>query len=278
MLPELVGPRTLALQAGIGAASGTEALFVNPAALAAQRRYTVDAMYLTDRRSGDLDSKAKRQDWLASSVVDNSSTSVAAGFAYARAWKGLETGTVLRLGLAGSLTDGLMLGVQGNYVDLRGADRVKTTINMDAGVLYRVTKSISLGAAGYNLISSKHHELLPRGFGAGFTWGWGSSLQIMGDWRVDLDRQQCEYPAGVCERTGKKKTNRYGLGAEYLFDNAVPVRAGFEIDDTSKTKWWSAGVGYVSTRAAVDLGYRQSLSNSNARTIGIAVRVFVPSE
>jgi hypothetical protein len=267
MLPDLTGPRMLALGAGVGAAEGTEALFVNPAALAAKKRYSVDAMYLTDRRPG-LDGKAARQDWLASSVVDNSTTQVAAGFAYAKPWKGLESGMVLRLGLAGTVTEGLLVGVQGNYVDLGGADRVKSTFNMDAGVLYQVTKMVSVGAAGYNLIHTKHDQTLPQAFGAGFTAGW-QSLRLVGDWRFDLDRTNPD---------GKKRTSRYGGGLEYLFDNAVPVRAGFEIDDTSKTKWWSAGLGYVSNRMAVDVGYRQSLTRSDARTVSVALRVFVPNE
>ncbi len=269
-VPDLTGPRTLALQGGVGAATGTEALFLNPAALAARKRYTVDAFYLTDRRP-DLTDVARRQDYFGGSVMDSSTTALAAGFAYARALEGVETGPLLRLGLAAPVSKGLFLGLQGNYFDLRGAEHVSSTVNVDAGLMYQVTGKVSIGAAAYNLVHTRHHQVEPQGVGAGFALGSDSSLQLVGDWRMDFDR--------VRKADGRpKKTNRYGLGAEYLFDNAVPLRAGFQVDDISRTKWWSLGAGWVSSRLAVDLGYRQSTTDPQARTVEIALRVFVPSE
>ncbi len=41
-LPDLVGPRSLALSASIGVAAGNEGIFVNPAAIAARRRYSIE--------------------------------------------------------------------------------------------------------------------------------------------------------------------------------------------------------------------------------------------
>ncbi len=272
LVPDLTAPRLRSLQAGVGAATGTEALFVNPAALAARKRYTVDATYLTDRRPG-LEGKARRQDYFGSSVMDSNTTAVAAAFAYARAVKGVETGTLLRLGLAGPVTQGLFAGLQANYFDLRGADRIASAVNLDAGLLYQLTTKVSVGASGYNLLPSKHHALEPQGFGLGFAAGSDTSLQLTGDWRIDTARARREDGSA-------KKTNRYALGAEYLLDNAIPVRAGFQVDDTSQphTKWWSVGVGWVSTRFAVDLGYRQSTTDPRARTVAGVVRVFVPNE
>ncbi len=269
MVPDLVGPRTLSLQAGVGLASGTESLFVNPAALAARTRYVADTFYLTDRRPG-LPGDAARQDYIGGTLADSSTTAVAAGLAYVRAWKGVETGTMLRLGVAGAVSEGFYVGLQGNYFDLHGAERVSSEFNLDAGIFYQVTRLVSVGGSAYNLLNSKHRELLPRGYGVGFAAGAETSVQLVGDWRYDLDRTQ--------PGTGKKKTNRYSIGLEYLFSGAVPLRAGFEVDDTSKTKWWSAGVGFVSSKLALDVGYRQSTTTASARTVGVALRVFVPSE
>ncbi|HTN54099.1 MAG TPA: hypothetical protein VML50_16950, partial [Anaeromyxobacter sp.] len=119
-VPDLVGPRVLSLQAGVGMATGTEALFINPAAIAARKRYTIDTFYLTDRRpelAGDL----QQQDYLGASVADSATTAVAAGLNYTRVLKGVENGTLIRLALAAPITQGLYLGVQGNYFDLHGA-------------------------------------------------------------------------------------------------------------------------------------------------------------
>ncbi len=280
MVPDLVGPRTLGLGAGVGSASGNEALFLNPAAIAARKRYTVDAFYLTDRRPG-LTGAARQQDYFGSAVADSISTPVAAGLAYVRSAKGLQTGTLLRLDLAGPLANGLFLGLQGNYFDLNGvkpnqpavsgSERIASTLNVDAGLFYQAAQYVSVGAAGYNLLSSKHRDYLPRGFGAGLAVGSETSLQVVADWHVDLDR-------ATNASGGKKSTNRYSVGAEYLASGAVPMRAGFEVDDTSKTKWWSLGIGLTSTKAALDVGYRQSTTDARAKTIGVALRVFVPNE
>jgi hypothetical protein len=269
-IPDLTGPRTLALEGGVGAATGSEAFFLNPAALAARKRYTVDALYLADRRS-DLTGTARAQDYFGGSISDSSTTAVAAGFSYVRALKGIETGTLLRLALAAPLARGLFLGVQGDYYDMHGVDHVSSTLNADVGLFYQVASKVSVGAAGYNLVANDHHQVSPLAFGVGFAAGTETSLQVIGDWRRDLERVR--NPDGSA-----KSTNRYSVGAEYLFISAVPVRGGFSVDDISKTKWWSLGVGWVSTRAAVDLGYRQSVTDSQARTLEVAVRVFVPAE
>jgi hypothetical protein len=291
-VPDLAGPRTLALQAGVGSATATEALFLNPAAISARRRYTVDAFYLTDRRPAPSSSQAppsgaspwRQQDDFGASVVDSISTPLAAGLAYVRDTRGVETGTLLRLALAGPIAQGLFLGVQGNYFDLSGNGstldsagvahpwpRVKSTLNLDAGLFYQANDKVSVGAAGYNLLSAKHREVLPRGFGVGAAVGSDTSLQVVADWHVDLDR--------VKNATGSSKsTSRFSAGLEYLVNGVLPLRVGYQIDDTSRTRWWSLGLGLTSTKAALDLGYRQSTTDARARTFGVAVRVFVPNE
>jgi len=295
-VPDLMGPRTLALQAGVGSASGTEALFLNPAAISARKRYTVDTFYLTDRRPG-LTLSERQQDELGASVVDSISTPVAAGLAYARMTKGVETGTLLRLALAGPIARGLFLGVQGNYYDLTGGTytdsytgpdpqtrqwpRIASTLNVDAGLFYQATPIVSVGVAGYNLLSAKHREVLPRGFGAGLAVGSDSSLQAVADWHIDLDRGDWVASRGdwVKNASGSaKSTNRFSAGLEYLVSGSMPFRAGYEIDGTSKTNWWSLGVGLTSTKAALDLGFRQSTTDPRAKTFAAAVRVFVPNE
>jgi len=234
-----------------------------------------DTFFLTDRRSGlpaGSPSGAGRQDWLGGAVADSSTTKLAAGLAYARALKGVETGTLIRLGLAGAVSEGMYLGLQGNYYDLHGATRVRNAFNLDAGLFYQVTQLVAVGGTAYNFLGAKseyRRQVMPRGFGAGIVAGRETSLQVVGDWRYDLDRTSPR---------GKKKTNRFSVGVEYLFNGAVPVRAGFQADETSKTSWWSAGAGYVSNRLALDVAYRQSTADPKARTIGVGLKVYVPSE
>ena len=115
-------------------------------------------------------------------------------------------------------------------------------------------------------ISNTQFCLLPAGS--------ETSLQVIGDWRMDPDQL-------VADRDGnvrKKTVHRYSVGAEYFFGGAVPVRGGFELDDATKQNWWSAGAGYVTTKLALDVSLRQSTSHPSARTYGIALRIFVPNE
>jgi hypothetical protein len=269
-IPDLVGTRTLALEGGVGLANQTEALFLNPAALAARKRFVVDSFYLTDRRPG-LPGDASRQDYFGGAVADSSTTPLAAGFGYTRAMHGVETGTLFRLGLAAPLSQGLYAGVQGNYFNLGGAAEISSEFNMDAGLFFQISPKVSLGAAGYNLLGSSHREFLPRGYAFGFAAGSETSLQVIGDWRIDLDRLKSA-------SGGYKAANRYSVGAEYLFANAVPVRAGFQIDDISRTKWWSVGAGYVTSRVSAEAAWRQSTTDPKARTVSLTFRVFVPNE
>ena len=276
----------------MGSASGNEAMFLNPAAIAARKRYTADTVYLTDRRP-ELTNDLRRQDYLAFTVADSATTAVAAGLSYVRVLQGLDTGNLVRLALAAQVGSGLSLGVQGNYFDLQGGQPVASQLNMDGGLFWQVTKMVSIGAAAYNFFYTKNREVLPRGYGAGFAVGSETSLQVVGDWHLDLDR--------VKDANGDSKaSNRYTVGAEYLVANAMPIRAGFGVDDiagfmcpavatpsskelcnssvTANTRWWSVGLGFVSTRFALDAGFRQSTTDPSARTFAVAARLFVPNE
>ena len=248
----------------MGGATGSEALFLNPAGIAARKRYTVDAFYLTDRRP-DLSDPERQQDYFGTAVVDSISTPVAAGMSWARESKGLETGTLLRLALAGNLYHGLYAGVQANYFDLQGLQQVSSNFNADAGLLFQVTKAISAGGAAYNLLANKHHDIEPRGYGFGISAGSDTSVQVMADYKIDLNRES-------------KTTHRYGIGAEYLLAGSVPIRAGYQVDDILKTRWWAAGLGYVTKVFAADVGFRQSTTDAQARTFTLALRLFLPNE
>jgi hypothetical protein len=46
------------------------------------------------------------------------------------------------------------------------------------------------------------------------------------------------------------------------------------IDETLDTKWWSIGAGLVSGNGGgVDVAYRQSVDDPNARVIAVAVKL-----
>jgi len=268
-LADLTGPRTLALAGATGLASGNDGIFVNPAATAARRRYSVDSLYAIDRRGSTTIGS-----YVGASVVDALSSSVAFSASWVHPLRGYQEGHVFSLGVAGSIMERLYLGAQGRWQLLDVAPTVPgdpgesiNVVTVDAGLLWEVSDYISLGASGFNLVPTGHEDTLPRSMGAGLAIGSDTSIRLVGDWRADFDR--------VKDAAGKPMTtNRYGIGLEAFLGNMVPLRGGYLIDETLDTTWWSAGIGLVTpTGVALDAGYRQSMEDPDARIMSISFKM-----
>jgi hypothetical protein len=256
-IPDLTGPRSLALGASIGVAAGNEGVFVNPAALAARRRYSVEALGLVERRGASTGAA-----FFGASVVDSVSAPVTAGFAYTRAAKGDYDGNLWHLALAGAVAEKLYLGGTVKHYAARSATDSVNAATVDAGFFWEPAELVSVGATGYNLIPVAHDLVAPRAFGAGLSVGSDQAFHVTADWRIDLDRTSAS-------------TNRYAVGAEVLLGNLVPVRAGWMKDETLGTQWGSVGAGLVSRQGvALDLGYRQSFDAGSAFEVGASLKVF----
>ena len=266
-LADMTGPRTLALGGGTGLASGNDGLFVNPGATAARKRYSVEGLFAVDRRGG-----ADAGKYVGASVVDALSAPVAASFAWVHPLEGFQGGNLLVGGLAGPVADRAWLGVQGRYLSIReedaaGAVTRVNAVTADAGLLWEVSDLLSVGVAGFNLVPTGHERSAPRSLAAGLAAGSDTSLKLTADWRADFDR--------VRDAAGKARTtNRYGLGMEIFLGDMVPIRAGWQKDETLDTSWWSAGAGLVAPNGlALDVAYRQSLTQADARQVVVALKL-----
>ncbi|BDG10450.1 PorV/PorQ family protein [Anaeromyxobacter paludicola] len=258
---DLGGIRALSLGGAFrGLTGGNEGIFLNAASLAAQKRYSLEAQFVTDRTGADTDAQ-----WLGLSVVDSAGASVAAGMAYTRFPAGKTQGNAYHLALATPIGESLFFGVTGKYFQVDGpGDRVRD-LNADAGLYWRVNSYLSLGAAGYNLLSSSHREQMPRGAGVGIALGDERSFHVVGDWRGDFDRKDA------------KLTNAWSGGVEYLLAEMFPLRAGFVSDDTLGGSFWTAGAGIVTAGGvALDVGYRQAVDDGSRRTVGVALKMMLP--
>jgi hypothetical protein len=255
--PDLVGPRALALSASIGVAAANEGIWVNPGAIAARKRYSIETIGYIDRRGALTDAR-----FYGGSVVDSLSSPVAGAISYLRSDEGPYQGNAWNGVLAGSIAQGFYLGVGGKYLSFRGPRNVSAG-TVDAGVFWQVADYVSLGAAGYNLVSVASPAVAPMGVGAGVGVGTDRSFQVTADWRADFDRAE-------------KTTNRWAVGAEVLLGELVPVRAGWMKDETLGGSWWSVGAGLVTRNGvALDFGYRQSTGASSARTIAATLKIFL---
>jgi hypothetical protein len=256
-VPDFMTARTLGLQASIGVAAGNEGIYVNPGAIAARKRYSIEGMALHDRRGAD---NADRL--YGASVVDSQTSSITAGVSYLHDQGLLSSGNLFHLALAGNLSEAFHLGVTGKLFNLHGETSTQAA-NLDAGAFWQIADLLSMGFAGYNLLSNGNRAVSPMGAGAGVAIGSDRTFQVTGDWRADFDRN-----AG-------KTTNRWSGGAEGLLANLVVLRGGFMRDETLDTSWWSAGVGFVTPGAALDVGYRQSTTDPTARQVAATLKVFV---
>ncbi len=265
-IPDLAGARTLGLSSGVGSALGNEGLYLNPGALAVQRRYSVDAGVLFDRRGA-----ATVDRFVGGSVVDSISAPMTAAVGYVNVGEGLYHGNFWTLGFAGPVVERFYLGATVKYLALAGPQEVRAA-TMDAGMLWQVADYVSVGAAGYNLVPIAKDLVAPRGVGAGIAIGTDRLFQITADWRADFDRGQLTSTTPDVRAT----KNRYGAGAELLLGDLVPLRGGFQVDEVLDTRWWSVGTGLVSKNGiALDVGYRQSVDAKTARQIAASLRVFM---
>jgi hypothetical protein len=255
-IPDIVGARMLGLSAGIGAAAANDGIYVNPGAIAARKRYAIEAGVFVDRRGSETVDR-----FIGGSAVDSMSSPVTAGVSYLRAQEGIYTGNVFHGALAGPLARNFFLGVSGKWLSVDGP-RPSSAATVDAGVLWQVSELVSVGGAGYNLVPIANDAIAPMGAGAGIAVGSDRSFQVTGDWRADFDR------------TGET-TNRYAAGAEVLLARLVPLRAGYMWDETLDTSWWSVGAGLVTSSVGLDVGYRQSVDATSARTIAATLKLFL---
>jgi hypothetical protein len=259
-IPDLVGARGVAMSAFRGVAAGNDLIFNNPAALAARRRYAIEAQWFLDR----VDTTTAFQAF-GLSVVDSELGSVAGGFAYTRVPSGQFQGNLFHVAAGFPVAQGFYLGATAKYFSLSSAlgERVRAA-NIDAAAFWQATSVLSIGVTGYNLLNSGHRtSVMPRALGAGVAIGDERKYQVVADWRGDFDRRG-------------KLTNLYAAGAEVLLADLVPLRAGYLRDETRNASFWSAGVGIVTgSGIAVDAAFRQGIDRSDDRTFAVGLKIFV---
>lgn len=254
---DVLSARSLALAAVRGAAIGNDAVWLNPAAMAARRRYSGEVYYAADR-----DGAAGSAGFYGVSVVDSETGPIAGGVAWTRIDFPGAVGNKWDLAAAGTVTKGLYLGVAGELLTLAGAERVRAG-NVHAGLFWEPVEYLALGVAGTNLVPTGHEALAPTGVAAGLSVGSDRSYYAAADWRGQWD------PLG-------KMRSTWAAGAELLVGDAFPVRVGWTRDEWRDGQWWSAGVGFVSAAGvAVDVSYRQAIGGGRNRVLAAGVKLFL---
>jgi hypothetical protein len=278
---EIELPRTAAMGGALRAFSNSlEALQNNPANLAATRVYHIggNAQFWTD---------ANRQSYGVSIVDSVVSRSRLAGGVSAN-WlfqdpdgvdrKGLD----VRFGLALPVSDKLLIGASGRYLDLsqdgypRGRDvlppsvassgldgrSIVKDITFDAGISVRPAPGLALSVVGQNL-TDPGHGFLPLLFGGGV--GYGSNLFTI---EADL----------VGDFTTYEETELRGMGGfEFLAAGQYPIRIGYRYDGGQSSHALSGGLGYAAREFSIDASLRHVLGDEGLTAIFIGLKYHVES-
>jgi hypothetical protein len=254
---DLTGARALGLSGYRAMPAGNEGMFVNPASIAARRRYSLELQYVFDAAGPFRDAHMA-----GISVVDSQLSPVAAGLAVTRLAAGESRGWAVHFATASPLSPGVFLGVGGKYLSIDAAENA-SGFATDAGLFWEVTPTFALGAVGYNLVGIGSAEQTPRGAGAGFSIGKDNGLRVAVDWRADFQRH------------GGDLTHAFAGGAEMLVARRFPLRAGFLADQTREGRFWSVGAGVVSdSGVAIDLGFHQDVKEPEHRAFAVGLKWF----
>jgi hypothetical protein len=255
--------RSMAMAAYRGLAGDNDAIFYNPAALAARKRFDLNLGGLLYRVGSDTDATM-----FGGSIVDSVSSPVTGGFSYNYVTTlGYKTdglsGGMTNTSAAFAIGDALFLGVTGTYLNIVSPLVKVNAITVTAGVFMQLGKLFSAGFVGYNLINTYHPDLLPLAMGGGVAVGPGDLFHVTGDWYR-------EYGANDLY------TDKWSAGGEVFLFSVGALRGGWLYDAGANLQWWSLGAGFTISGFGADFGYRQSFGGTTFRTLSAMIKVSLP--
>lgn len=262
----MVTPRVMGLGGGGNAVSATTSgIFVNPGAMAQSRAYHVDSLVL-------FDPSVNR--WaFGGAIADTTRERFGAGVSYVYSTSSggefaLDSHEV-RLAVSANLAESISVGLTGRYMDYTGrasANGRRGTsyegVSLDAGVLFRPIRVLTLGVTGYSL-TSPDTALSPLALGTGIGFFPIENLSFTVDGYFDFG-------------TRDTLRMRWSGGAELMLQK-VPVRLGYAFDDT---RWLNpvhlvtAGLGYIDQRFGVEASMRQEVAGGSQTTLLLSLRYF----
>ena len=233
-------------------ASGTAAIYHNPAGVASAVMYALDASYYYDNADNGHGGQIN--------VVDmKSNPYVGAGlgihYQYASPEDPSRHYVSTRLAIAVPLADNLLsLGVSAvyNYMKYDG-QKIVSQFTMDTGLIIRPLKWISLGLSVQNLIVGDSEDWMPRMITAGAAVGsldWGVSIMFDASFNLNAD--------------DIASTGSYGAGIEYSLKNVIPIRIGYRYEEDDHHVV-AVGLGYRHDGGmiGIDLAYQHHFGFTN---------------
>lgn len=242
----------------LGFASDTDAIHVNPAAIAAFPHFSAMVGGFFDVPQSHYVFSAEGVD---SKINAEESIPVSGGLSYQYYLTGegfqARKGHVVSLAVAVPLyPEVAFVGVTGRWLKMSGAV-VSSAITMDAAVMLKPIPLIGISAVGYNLIDVRNEE-------ARRSWGFGLAVGKETSFHVDLDVRLDPNSLNATKAT-------YSAGAEYLIAGIVAPRVGYAEDALRGAHLIAGGVSIVHEGFAIDVSYRHAI-HGGERNVGIALR------
>lgn len=253
--------------AGMGQAQnalsmGTNGVFNNPAGIARAYMFALEGGFIyTD--DGNV---------LSAAIVDSKTNpKIAAGVGfnyYFSRTAGLDLkGIDVRLPVAIPVVqDRVSVGVAGRYLKFNAGDiEVLNGFTLDAGAIFRVVDQLSVGISAKNLIDPCENATCqgwaPLLVGGGVSYAM-TDLSLAADVDADLT-------------TSESATLNIEVGGEYLVAKIVPIRLGFRRLGATESNRATAGVGWRSQTAGLDLSYEHDFARSAFGQLFLGVSIYM---
>ena len=254
-------PRGYALGNAMAAsASGTSAVWHNPAGITSAVTYQIDSAY-TFRNA----TKGHGFESNVSDFSTNSNVGAAMGVFYQYSSPEKQHIVNARLGIAVPLADNILsIGVSGvySYVKAHGK-RQLSQFSIDAGIIVRPVPWLAFGFSAQNLVSDESHGM-PRMITAGVFAGslqYGIGAMFDASFNVDAD----DIAASAS----------YGAGLEYMLRDAVPLRIGYRYESSAGDHHvLTAGIGYRQQKYGIDIAYQHHFADCSDDLLSASIGVY----
>ena len=247
----------------VAVASGTDAIYQNPAGIARAPMYVVDGAFSYTPQgalmsAGIADSKINPQ--IAGGATYN--------YFYGHSEHSHLSGHDVRVAAAiPAVPERVSIGIGGRYLHITDttlpeidddptAQLLLQGFTFDAGIAIRAADILHLGLVGQNLIDHCRDNSLCRGttptrLSAGLGLGDDSLFMISGQATLDLT-------------SADSPLFDFAAGAEFMAAGIIPIRAGFERRAFLNRNLLTFGLGWRSEQAGVDFAYRHDLNSMDS--------------
>ena len=232
-------------------ASGSAALWHNPAAITSAMMYTFDAAYLFDNAVGGHGFEVNLVD-----MKSNRYVGAGIGMIYQYSSPDSLTDHLVqaRLGLAVPLADNLIsLGLTAVYSYLKhDGSRFMSQFTLDAGLSIRPLEWLTLAVSVQNLIVGDYESWMPRMISAGIAVGSiDLGLNVMFDTSFNLSADDIA------------STGSYGGGIEYTLKRLIRIRVGYRYEDGHHVIATGLGYRHGEGLFGLDLSYQHHFKYKN---------------